>query len=116
MTAEPGRRPALDTLRIVIVLGLVFFHAALVFDASDDFSVKNAETTGVTTIPAGLGVVWAMPLLFVVAGVGARHSLRNAVTISLAVIFAVYDILVRRTTITRFLFGMRERTTQAERV
>jgi len=67
----------LDTLRIVIVLGLVFFHAALVFDASDDFYVKNAETTGVTTILAGLGVVWAMPLLFVVAGIGARHSLRK---------------------------------------
>jgi glucan biosynthesis protein C len=26
---------------------------------------------------AGLGVVWAMPLLFVVAGVGSWHSLRN---------------------------------------
>jgi peptidoglycan/LPS O-acetylase OafA/YrhL len=75
MTVEPGRRPALDTLRIVIVLGLVFFHAALVFDANDDFYVKNAETTGVTTVLAGLGVVWAMPLLFVVAGIGARHSL-----------------------------------------
>jgi peptidoglycan/LPS O-acetylase OafA/YrhL len=77
MTVEPGRRPALDTLRIVIVLGLVFFHAALVFDASDDFYVKNAETTSVTTVLAGLGVVWAMPLLFVVAGIGARHSLRK---------------------------------------
>jgi peptidoglycan/LPS O-acetylase OafA/YrhL len=77
MTAELGRRPALDTLRIVVVLGLVFFHAALVFDASDDFYVKNAETTGVTTVLAGLGVVWAMPLLFLVAGIGAQHSLRR---------------------------------------
>jgi hypothetical protein len=75
MTVEAGRRPALDTLRIVVVLGLVFFHAALVFDASDDFYVKNAETTGVTTVLAGFGVVWAMPLLFVVAGIGARYSL-----------------------------------------
>jgi peptidoglycan/LPS O-acetylase OafA/YrhL len=75
MTVEAGRRPALDTLRIVVVLGLVFFHAALVFDANDDFYVKNAETTEVTTVLAGFGVVWAMPLLFAVAGVGARHSL-----------------------------------------
>ncbi|AGZ41932.1 acyltransferase family protein [Actinoplanes friuliensis] len=71
----PPRRPELDTLRITIVIGLVFFHAALVFDANDDFYVKNAGTTEVTTILAGLGVVWAMPLLFLVAGVGSWHSL-----------------------------------------
>jgi hypothetical protein len=64
-------------LRIAVVLGLVFFHAALVFDASDDYYVKNAETTGATTVLAGLSVVWAMPLLFLVAGIGARHSMRR---------------------------------------
>ncbi|MEU8614176.1 acyltransferase family protein, partial [Actinoplanes sp. NPDC048791] len=73
----PGRRPALDTLRIVVVYGLVFFHAALVFDASDDYYIKNEETTGATTVLAGLAVVWAMPLLFLVAGIGARHSIRR---------------------------------------
>lgn len=77
MTVETARRPVLDGLRIGVVLGLVFFHAALVFDAGDDFYVKNPETTEVTTVLAGLGVVWAMPLLFVVAGVGARFSLRK---------------------------------------
>lgn len=57
MTAETGRRPALDTLRIGIVLGL-----------------------------------------------------------SLILVFAVYDILVRRTRVTRFLAGMRtERTDGADR-
>jgi peptidoglycan/LPS O-acetylase OafA/YrhL len=73
----PVRRPELDALRIVVVLGLIFFHSALVFDANDDFYVKNAETTEVTTVLAGLGVVWAMPLLFVVAGIGSRYSLRR---------------------------------------
>lgn len=75
MNPTPQRRPALDALRTVVVVGLVFFHAALVFDARDDFYVKNSETTGVTTILAGLGVVWAMPLLFVVAGIGSWHSM-----------------------------------------
>ncbi|MEU8228267.1 acyltransferase family protein [Actinoplanes sp. NPDC048967] len=73
----PGRRPALDTLRIVVVYGLVFFHAALVFDASDDYYIKNEQTTGATTVLAGLAVVWAMPLLFLVAGIGTRHSMRR---------------------------------------
>jgi peptidoglycan/LPS O-acetylase OafA/YrhL len=64
-------------LRALVVLGLVFFHAALVFSPDDDFYVKNRQTTAVVTVVAGLGVVWAMPLLFLVAGLGARYSLRR---------------------------------------
>jgi peptidoglycan/LPS O-acetylase OafA/YrhL len=83
MGAETGRPPAgrrrgeLDMLRALVVLGLVFFHAALVFSPDDDFYVKNRQTTAVVTVVAGLGVVWAMPLLFLVAGLGARYSLRR---------------------------------------
>ncbi|GHE58279.1 hypothetical protein GCM10017771_81150 [Streptomyces capitiformicae] len=61
----------------MVVLGLVFFHAALVFSPDDDFYVKNAETTDAVTVLAGLAVVWAMPMLFLVAGLGARHSIRR---------------------------------------
>ena len=57
------------------VHGLVFFHSALVFSPDDDFYVKNRDTTDVVTVVAGLGVVWAMPMLFLVAGLGARHSI-----------------------------------------
>ncbi|MFG2127480.1 acyltransferase [Streptomyces sp. NPDC048751] len=71
------RRGELDVLRALVVLGLVFFHAGLVFSPDDDFYVKNAETTDAVTVMAGLGVVWAMPLLFLVAGLGARHSIRR---------------------------------------
>jgi len=53
------------------VLGLAFFHAALVFDANDDFYVKNSETAEVTTWLAGLAVVWAMSALFLIAGLGS---------------------------------------------
>ncbi|GAA2811527.1 acyltransferase [Nonomuraea dietziae] len=69
------RRTDVDLLRVVVVAGLVLFHSALVFDARDDFYVKNAETTGVTMVVTVLGVLWAMPLLFYVAGLAARHSL-----------------------------------------
>ncbi|MFF5212939.1 acyltransferase [Streptosporangium sp. NPDC000396] len=75
--ARPERRPELDAIRTLVVVGLVFFHSALVFDTRDDFYVKNAETTDATTIVAGLGVVWAMPMLFLVAGLGSWHSLRR---------------------------------------
>ncbi|GIH95233.1 acyltransferase family protein [Planobispora siamensis] len=71
------RRTELDSIRVLVVVGLVFFHTALVFDARDDFYVKNAETTPVTLVVSALGVLWAMPLLFFLAGLGARHSLRR---------------------------------------
>ncbi|MCA5892830.1 acyltransferase family protein [Isoptericola sp. NEAU-Y5] len=77
----PARRPELDALRAVVVLGLVLFHSALVFDASDpDFYVKNETTTDVTTVLAGLVVVWAMPALFTVSGWAARRSLAHRTT------------------------------------
>jgi peptidoglycan/LPS O-acetylase OafA/YrhL len=71
------RRTELDSVRVLVVVGLVFFHTALVFDAGDDFYVKNAETTPVTLIISALGVLWAMPLLFFLAGLGTWHSLRR---------------------------------------
>ncbi|MGX4688439.1 acyltransferase family protein [Streptomyces sp. JNUCC 63] len=73
----PERRPELDAIRTLVVIGLVFFHSALVFADGDDFYVKNAETTEVVLITAGFAVVWAMPLLFLISGLGAWHSLRR---------------------------------------
>ncbi|WP_431950230.1 acyltransferase family protein [Actinacidiphila sp. bgisy167] len=73
----PDRRPELDAIRMLVVVGLVFFHSALVFAADDDFYVKNSETTEAIMIIAGFGVVWAMPLLFLISGLGARHSLQR---------------------------------------
>ncbi|MGW6226596.1 acyltransferase family protein [Cellulosimicrobium cellulans] len=74
---QPDRRGELDAVRALVVVGLVLFHAALVFDARDDFYVKNAETTELTTFVVAPVVVCAMPLLFAIAGIGAWHSLRS---------------------------------------
>lgn len=73
----PPRRTELDELRVLVVVGLIFFHAALVFAADDDFYVKDAHASQLPTILAGVGVVWAMPLLFLVAGISAAYSLRR---------------------------------------
>ncbi|MFF7892683.1 acyltransferase family protein [Streptomyces sp. NPDC007907] len=75
--ASPGRRPELDAIRMLVVIGLIFFHSALVFATEGDFYVTNSETTEVVTVIAGFGVVWAMPLLFQISGLGARHSLQR---------------------------------------
>jgi peptidoglycan/LPS O-acetylase OafA/YrhL len=71
------RRPELDAIRALVVVGLVFFHSALVFDTEDDYYVKNPETTSAIMIIAGFAVVWAMPILFLIAGLGSWHSTRK---------------------------------------
>ncbi|WP_129668170.1 acyltransferase family protein [Phytoactinopolyspora endophytica] len=73
----PARRSELDAIRALVVVGLVFFHSALVFDSNDDFYVKNADTTEAIMIAAGFAVVWAMPALFLISGLGAWHSIRR---------------------------------------
>lgn len=75
--AGDGRRRELDRVRVVMVLGLVAFHAALVFDTRDDFYVKNDVTVDLTGVAAGFVVVWAMPLLFASAGAAAAHSVQR---------------------------------------
>ncbi|WP_217637205.1 acyltransferase family protein [Geodermatophilus telluris] len=70
-----GRWPGLDVARGVVVGGLIPFHAALVFDATDDFYVKSDRTVDLTPFAAPV-VVAAMPLLFLVAGIGARYAWR----------------------------------------
>lgn len=75
--ATAPRRSELDVLRIVVVLGLVFFHAALVFATEGDYYVRNSRTTEAITVLAGFAVVWAMPALFLVAGLGARYSVNR---------------------------------------
>ncbi|GGN79070.1 hypothetical protein GCM10011579_063030 [Streptomyces albiflavescens] len=76
-TAAPGRRTELDAIRTLVVIGLVFFHSALVFATDDDFYVKNRDTTDTILVIGGFGVVWAMPMLFFVAGLGSWYSLRR---------------------------------------
>ncbi len=72
--AAGERQRGLDAMRALVVVGLIFFHTALIFDTRDDYYVKNRETADLTPL-AALGVVWAMPLLFLTAGLGVWHSL-----------------------------------------
>jgi glucan biosynthesis protein C len=77
--AQPGvkRRRELDAMRLLVVFGLFLFHSALIFDPTDDYYIKNPQTTSLVTYAAALCVVWAMPLLFLVAGIGSWFSLRR---------------------------------------
>ena len=71
-----GRRLDLDLIRAAIVAGLVFYHTAAVFSPVE-FYVNNRPSSFAMTLFVFFAKLWAMPLLFLVAGAGAWSSLRT---------------------------------------
>jgi hypothetical protein len=59
-----------------VVVGLVFFHTARIFDTGD-FYVKNDPTSELVSIAIAFAAMWGMPLLFVISGMGIWYSLRS---------------------------------------
>jgi surface polysaccharide O-acyltransferase-like enzyme len=72
----PTRREELDLLRVLVVVGLVFFHTAVIFGAGE-FPIKAATENRVATVFLGFGAAWGMPLLFLISGMGIWYSLRS---------------------------------------
>lgn len=73
---RPERRRDLDLMRMFVVVGLVFFHTARIFDTGD-FYVKNDPTSELVSIAIAFAAMWGMPLLFVISGMGIWYSLRS---------------------------------------
>lgn len=69
------RRYELDWLRVLIVLGLIPFHAIGLFTAAIDAYLGTSRTNPVLEIIASFFAAWPMPLLFLVAGAGAWFAL-----------------------------------------
>jgi glucans biosynthesis protein C len=72
----PTRRDELDLLRALVVVGLVFFHTAVIFGAGE-FPIKATTENRVATVFLGFGATWGMPLLFLISGMGIWYSLRS---------------------------------------
>jgi glucan biosynthesis protein C len=72
----PARRGELDLLRSLVVVGLVFFHTAVIFGAGE-FPVKAEAENPLATVVLAFGATWGMPLLFLVSGMGVCYSLRS---------------------------------------
>jgi surface polysaccharide O-acyltransferase-like enzyme len=70
----PTRRDELDLLRALVVVGLVFFHTAVIFGAGE-FPIKAATENRAATVFLGFGATWGMPLLFLISGMGTWYSL-----------------------------------------
>ena len=78
------RRDELDLLRALIVVGLVFFHTAVIF-AAGEFPIKAGPENRAATVLLAFGAVWGMPLLFLAVRTISRvKSLADAAVCSWA--------------------------------
>lgn len=73
-TSDRERRSEIDLMRGAVVLGLIFFHTARIFDLLP-FNVKNDELSLAFMALVGFAAQWGMPLMFLIAGVSAWHAL-----------------------------------------
>lgn len=69
------RRHDLDWLRVLCILLLVAFHAAMPFVADDGWHLKNAERSHLLLEFNFFASRWRMPLLFLIAGAGSAWAL-----------------------------------------
>lgn len=69
-----GRSRAIDHLRNLVILGLILFHTARLFD-SDPWHMKDAGRYAAADVLIGVFNIGQMPLLFFLAGITAMHSL-----------------------------------------
>ncbi len=73
--SEAKRYYYIDWLRVLAVLAVFLFHNARFFD-SEDWHVKNAETSLGFTIFIVFTSQWLMPLFFILSGLSAYYALR----------------------------------------
>jgi len=71
-----SRRRDLDVVRELVVVSLIFFHTARIFDDLS-FYVKNEPSESAVTFVVVLAAFWGMPLMFSIAGFAIWHSLQK---------------------------------------
>lgn len=73
----PPRRYDLDWLRVAVIIILIPFHAAVMFDPGGDFYVRNAASSRLLAGFTDAVGAWGMQLLFFVAGASCWFALRK---------------------------------------
>ncbi len=73
--ATESRRYELDWLRVVVVLGLIPYHVAVVFAVGPGDYIQNSQRSLAFDVGATLVAFLGMPLLFVIAGAATWYAL-----------------------------------------
>lgn len=76
------RQTYLDWLRILSILGVLFFHSAMPYVAEDGWHIKNAETSYLMMESNLFLHLVRMPLLFFISGTVSYYMMLNRSTLS----------------------------------
>jgi len=83
LSMQPTSRQAyIDWLRILAIIGVLFFHAAMPFAAEENWHIRNKETSNVLLEFIFWLSRFRMPLLFFISGAVSFYMLRNKTALS----------------------------------
>jgi peptidoglycan/LPS O-acetylase OafA/YrhL len=74
------RQTYLDWLRIISIVGVLFFHSAMPYTAEYGWHIKNRETSNLFMEFAFFMHLWRMPLLFFISGTVSYYMMKNRST------------------------------------
>jgi len=75
--AAPGRIQYVDALRVGAIALVFLVHVCQVFNPWDEWHITNSERSRIAGEIALVAAPWTMPLIMLLAGVSAWHSLRH---------------------------------------
>jgi glucan biosynthesis protein C len=76
------RQSYLDWLRILSILGVLFFHSAMPYVAEDGWHIKNAETSNLMMESNHFLHLFRMPLLFFISGTVSYYMMQRRSTLN----------------------------------
>lgn len=76
------RQTYLDWLRILSILGVLFFHSAMPYVAEDNWHIKNALTSNLLMESNHFMHLFRMPLLFFISGTVSYYMMQRRSTLS----------------------------------
>ena len=76
------RQSYLDWLRILSILGVLFFHSAMPYVADDGWHIKNQETSNLMMESNHFLHLFRMPLLFFISGTVSYYMMQRRSTLS----------------------------------
>ena len=71
------RRYELDWLRTLVVLGIVPYHALVIFGASSAVYIKSAQSNPALALVGGFVLTWGIPTIFLMSGAATRLALER---------------------------------------
>lgn len=76
--SEPApRRHELDWLRTLVVLGIIPYHALVIFGASSAVYIKSTQSSPALALIGGFVLTWGIQSLFLMSGAATRLALQH---------------------------------------